>query len=181
MPLDYVASYALTTLGEESTLAMRRLHPRYTAQIHPDGVYAFIAGKFLDLPEIYVCTDILTFTVHDTSSEDPAQWTWLLTQSWRSPEPTNLKGAAVLANMKERAQSFASPWREAYLNMPDGTPAWHSRMANWPTKPWDSKGGKITLIGDAAHPMTIRESQRYHTSSLVLSQSTNGNVLIHLG
>ncbi|KAL9640248.1 MAG: hypothetical protein Q9164_000394 [Protoblastenia rupestris] len=140
LPLDYVASYALTTLGKESTLALRRLHPRYTAQVHPDGVYAFIA-------------------VHDTSSEDPAQWTWLLTQTWRSPEPTNLKGAAVLADMKERAKSFASPWRGAYLNMPDGTPAWHSRMANWPTKPWDSKGGKITLIGDAAHPMTIHRGQ----------------------
>ena len=48
LPLDYVASYALTTLGKESTLALRRLHPRYTAQVHPDGVYAFIAGRLLD-------------------------------------------------------------------------------------------------------------------------------------
>jgi 2-polyprenyl-6-methoxyphenol hydroxylase-like FAD-dependent oxidoreductase len=46
-PLDVVASYVLTTLDKGTTLSLRQLHPRYTAQIHPDGVYAFIAGKRL--------------------------------------------------------------------------------------------------------------------------------------
>jgi hypothetical protein len=94
--------------------------------------------------------------VHDTSSDDPAQWKWLLTQTWRSPEPTKLEGPAVLAKMKEKAKHFASPFREAFLSIPDEAPVWHNRLSNWPTKPWDSRGGRITLVGDAAHPMAFR-------------------------
>lgn len=96
--------------------------------------------------------------VHDATSDDPAQWTWLLTQSWRSSESSHLQGPAIVTDMKERASLFASPFREAFQAIPEGAPSWHNRLSNWPTKPWDNRGGKITLIGDAAHPMTFRMS-----------------------
>jgi 2-polyprenyl-6-methoxyphenol hydroxylase-like FAD-dependent oxidoreductase len=105
---------------------------------------------------ITLTKETLTSKVHDTTSEDPAQWKWVLTQSWRSPEPTNIQGSAVLVDMKERASAFASPFREAFMGISDKAPTWHNRLSSWPTKPWDNRGGKITLIGDAAHPMTFR-------------------------
>jgi hypothetical protein len=105
---------------------------------------------------ITLTCETLTPKVHDTTSDDPAQWIWILTQSCRSPEPTDLQGPAVLADMREKASSFASPFREAFMGISDKAPTWHNRLSSWPTKPWDNRGGKITMVGDAAHPMTFR-------------------------
>lgn len=44
--------------------------------------------------------------------------------------------------------------------MPDDTNITYDRMAYWVPVSWDSRDGRITLAGDAAHPMTPRK----HTS-----------------
>jgi 2-polyprenyl-6-methoxyphenol hydroxylase-like FAD-dependent oxidoreductase len=46
IPSDVVASFALTTLENETTLALRRLHPRYCVLFNPNGTFAFISSKF---------------------------------------------------------------------------------------------------------------------------------------
>lgn len=96
--------------------------------------------------------------VHDCSDPDPAQWTWMLMQTWLSDEPTSLKGDDILPAMRERGKCFSYPFNEAFATIPDGTLAWHNRLSYWPTKPWDNRGGLVTLVGDAAHPMTFRKS-----------------------
>ncbi|KAK7990523.1 hypothetical protein PG990_014803 [Apiospora arundinis] len=140
IPSEVVASFSLTKLDKEISLSLRNVHPRYCVLFHPNGTFAF-------------------YSVHDATSDDPAQWTWLLTQSWRSSESSHLQGPAIVTDMKERASLFASPFREAFQAIPEGAPSWHNRLSNWPTKPWDNRGGKITLIGDAAHPMTFHRGQ----------------------
>jgi 2-polyprenyl-6-methoxyphenol hydroxylase-like FAD-dependent oxidoreductase len=80
----------------------------------------------------------------------------MLMQTWRSSEPTNLQGTAILTEMKEKGKDFASPFREVFAGIPEGASVWHNRLSYWPTKKWDNRGGKITLVGDAAHPMTFR-------------------------
>jgi len=72
-------------------------------------------------------------------------------------EPTDLKGPALLANWREKGSHYGSPFKEIFTNIKeDGAIIWHNRLAYWPTKRWDDRGGKITLVGDAAHPMTFR-------------------------
>lgn len=36
-------------------------------------------------------------------------------------------------------------------------------LNDWPTEPWDGLGGRVTLLGDAAHPMTMCKYHRFST------------------
>jgi len=82
----------------------------------------------------------------------------MLMQTWRADQPTNLTDPKdVLADMYERGKTFGSPFKECFLTIPQGTMVWHNRLSYWPTKPWDSRNGLVTLAGDAAHPMTFRK------------------------
>jgi hypothetical protein len=51
------------------------------------------------------------------------------------------------------ALKLAEPFRSAVLWMPDDTKVSFDRMVYWVTVPWDSRQGRVTLVGDAAHPM----------------------------
>jgi 2-polyprenyl-6-methoxyphenol hydroxylase-like FAD-dependent oxidoreductase len=99
--------------------------------------------------------------VHDCSSEDPANWTWMMMQTWRSEEDTGLMGKGKeevkLKTWYEIGREFGPPFDEIFATMDPKSPIWHNRLGYWPTKPWDGKG-LITLAGDAAHPMTFRKS-----------------------
>ena len=53
---------------------------------------------------------------------------------------------------------FAEPFKSIYTSLPQGTKIWCDRLSQWPTIPWDNRAGRVTLAGDAAHPMTFRES-----------------------
>lgn len=54
------------------------------------------------------------------------------------------------------AESFAEPFRSALLSLPGDAVIWCERLAHWPTVQWENRGGRVTLAGDAAHPMTYR-------------------------
>lgn len=57
----------------------------------------------------------------------------------------------------EYAEMFAEPFRSALLSLPEDAVLWCERLAQWPTVEWDGRGGRVTLAGDAAHPMTYRK------------------------
>ncbi|EHK96368.1 putative Tetracycline resistance protein from transposon/Tn4400 [Glarea lozoyensis 74030] len=61
--------------------------------------------------------------------------------------------------MYERGKAFGYPFNEVFATIPAGTKVWHNRLQYWPTKPWNSRGGLVTIAGDAAHPMTFHRGQ----------------------
>lgn len=81
----------------------------------------------------------------------------MLMQSWMQEEPIHLKGPDILKDMKARAEEFPEPYNSIFQAIPEGTKAWHNRLTYWPTQPWDNRNGRVTLAGDAAHPMTFRK------------------------
>ena len=52
---------------------------------------------------------------------------------------------------------MCEPFRSAVMWMPDDTKITYEKMAYWVPIPWGNHGGRVTLAGDAAHPMTPRE------------------------
>lgn len=56
------------------------------------------------------------------------------------------------------AVKIAEPFRSAYLAVASdpGVTLWCDRLAEWRTEPWDNRNGRVTLAGDAAHPMLHR-------------------------
>lgn len=71
-----------------------------------------------------------------------------------------LHGPAILQDLKKRAESFNEPFNLFFQSIPDGTKCWHNRLSYWVPEPWDNRNGTVTLVGDAAHPMTFRVLSR---------------------
>lgn len=88
----------------------------------------------------------------------PETWKFQLMTSWRKSDDDEKDkiAAAGLAEIKMKTKDFAEPFRSANAWIPDGTPVYTNRMTYWEPNPWDNHGGRISLAGDAAHPMTFR-------------------------
>jgi hypothetical protein len=85
----------------------------------------------------------------------------MLIQSWRADEPTGLKtDDEIRTAMYERGKTFGYPFNEVFATVPSDAKVYHNRLSYWPTKPWKGSG-LVTIAGDAAHPMTFRESTSY--------------------
>src|SRR5436190_12245475 len=98
----------------------------------------------------------IIFAVQDVPDpNDPSTWTFQLQCTWKmkgDDDPTSLEA------LKERAQTFCEPFKSANLWIPEGTQLFANFLSYWLPIPWDNRNGRITLVGDAAHPMTFRKS-----------------------
>ncbi|KAG5932223.1 hypothetical protein E4U53_001429 [Claviceps sorghi] len=64
-------------------------------------------------------------------------------------------GAGPIAEMKRRAQDFHPLLRHAVDSIPETAPVLEIPLQDWPCLEWDNRQGRVTLIGDAAHAMTM--------------------------
>ncbi|KAK4664677.1 uncharacterized protein QC763_507210 [Podospora pseudopauciseta] len=136
-----VTTATLTTFPKEIAGELAKLHLKHIITFDPAGMIVWIG------------------VVHNRT---PTDCTYMILVSWESQEETGLREAgsdAILADLKCRAEKLASPFKDAIQSVPNGTRAWHARLSYWPTKPWDNHNGKVTLAGDAAHPMTFHRGQ----------------------
>lgn len=61
---------------------------------------------------------------------------------------------------KHRASEWAEPWRSAGLAIAPDTHLPLDKSTYWARcAKWDNRGGRVTLAGDAAHPMTPHRGQ----------------------
>jgi 2-polyprenyl-6-methoxyphenol hydroxylase-like FAD-dependent oxidoreductase len=61
-----------------------------------------------------------------------------------------------IAMMKERAKGFSEPLRSIVWDIPDDLDVTIPlRLGDFPCKEWNNRNGKVTLVGDAAHAMTM--------------------------
>ena len=70
-----------------------------------------------------------------------------------------MDNAARLAQVKQKASSLCEPFRSANLWMPEDTNISYDQIGYWIPTPWDTRDGRCTLAGDAAHPMTPHRGQ----------------------
>jgi len=86
-------------------------------------------------------------------SPDPASWIFHLAMAWNGSADHELSHAEKLALIKEKAADLAEPARSSFMWIPEGTPVHRADIRYWITRPWDGRDGRLTLVGDAAHPM----------------------------
>ncbi|QPG94304.1 hypothetical protein C2857_005650 [Epichloe festucae Fl1] len=95
--------------------------------------------------------------------EDASTWTTFWTKIWRA-ESVKLSGQEAL----EYIENNTSPLRDVFQSAIDWTPRDSSvhidEMKYWIPTPWDNPGGRVTLAGDAAHPMLIYRGQGFQHS-----------------
>lgn len=147
--LPYAVTFVQSKYTREQALFLRSFHPLYIASPHPDGYMAFFGLQ--DAPEV----------------DKPEDWTFFFYISWNSTiEQQNIEGATFgnkerLAQVKELSKGFCDPLKSAFEWTPEDQPAWYFDLTVWdpslPEHQWDNKNGRVTLAGDAAHPMTFRK------------------------
>ena len=146
--LPYAATFAQSRYSREQALYLRQFHPLYIAAIHPLGRFAFFGLQHVPDPEQ---PETWIFFMY-------ISWPWTLEQQDDSAGWTNEQ---QLDQLKQLAKDFTDPWKSALEWMPAGTQVWHLGMRVWdPSQEdhqWDTHDGRVTLAGDAAHPMTYRK------------------------
>ncbi|KJZ77298.1 hypothetical protein HIM_03619 [Hirsutella minnesotensis 3608] len=60
-----------------------------------------------------------------------------------------------VAEMKRRADGFHPTLRAVVESIPPSSAVMEIGMHDWPCQPWDNCEGRVTLVGDAAHAMTM--------------------------
>ncbi|RDW65893.1 FAD-dependent oxidoreductase [Aspergillus mulundensis] len=148
-PIGFASTMCFTRHTRERALFLRAPphHPLYQAGPHPDGYSAWLGlqnGEDKDHPENWVFFQFISY-----------------------PEPRDeintRTDEELVRHVKDLARGFADPWRSAFEWMSDGTPVWYSKLRNWdPSLPghrWENQRGRVTLAGDAAHPMTFQRGQ----------------------
>ncbi|KAE9374268.1 FAD/NAD(P)-binding domain-containing protein [Stipitochalara longipes BDJ] len=149
--LPYSATFVQARFTREQALHLRSFHPLYIAADHPAGTFAFFGLQ--DAPEV----------------DKPEDWTFFFYISWNSSleqqdeERKSFGNKERLAQVKERSKVYCDPWKSAFEWVPDDQPCWYFDLAVWDPNllehNWDNKNGRVTLAGDAAHPMTYQRGQ----------------------
>ncbi|KAF2727589.1 FAD/NAD(P)-binding domain-containing protein [Polyplosphaeria fusca] len=149
-PLSYGATFIHSKFTSEQAVYLRSFHPLFLATAHPRNHFGF-------------------FGMQDAADpNDPSTWTFFFYISWHSSlseqEATkHWTDAQRLAQQKEFAKNFCDPWKSAYEWCADDASAWYMGMTDWDPgregHQWDNHGGRVTLVGDACHPMTYQRGQ----------------------
>jgi 2-polyprenyl-6-methoxyphenol hydroxylase-like FAD-dependent oxidoreductase len=146
--LEYGASIVQSTYTAEQAKYLRSWHPLYVAAPHPTGLFSWVglhAAPSPDVPEEWILNHYIS-------------WPYSHAEQARDIDMTQAQRLQQVQNM---AKGFADPFRSAFGWLKEDTTVWYAPLAHWdPSEPehgWDNHGGRITLAGDAAHPMTFRK------------------------
>lgn len=149
----------------EKALAVRKLHPIHAFSSHPNGTFSWISSMLSSLlltmenliASLFLTSLRITTVLKVPDPEKPETWTFQLICSWALDDASDLETQVNRLNeVRVRNSMFADPFGCANAWIPEGTPVSFSRITYWEPVAWDNHDGKISLAGDAAHPMTFR-------------------------
>ncbi|KIW13929.1 hypothetical protein PV08_06710 [Exophiala spinifera] len=126
----------------------RDIHPVLWQGCHPRSGY-FVFFSMLSTPES-----------NGSAATEHPYYEGQFNMSWLTSKhgPTPKTPAEQLAKAKEAACAASGmfpPLRQAILEIPDDTHALEIALEDWPTQEWPLYDGRVTLLGDAAHTMTM--------------------------
>ncbi|ATY65727.1 FAD dependent oxidoreductase [Cordyceps militaris] len=135
------------TLSAADAAPLLAIDPLLFQGCHPDtGNYLWIS--LLDSPEI-----------NGTRGTARETYRFQVIQSWLAKTPEDEVPAADadrIAVMKRRADEFHPTLRDVVRRLTvEDAEVTEILLQDWPCQPWDNRGGRVTLAGDAAHAMTM--------------------------
>lgn len=143
LPVRFIGCSIRLTPSEIAPL--RALDPLLFQGTHPD-TNTYMWYSVLDTPE-----------VNGSSGEDE-YYSIQLNISWRVRGPDDEVPSSSferLKRMKLMAEVFEERLKKVVQSIPDEAEVLEIKLADWPCLEWPNHGGKVTLIGDAAHAMTM--------------------------
>lgn len=143
LPVPFLGATVKLTPSEIEPL--RAFDPLLFQGCHPE-TGTFLWFSTLDTPEV------------NGSSGSNEYFSAQLNMSWpvRGPgDEVPASNEEKLRKMKELSRTFETRLSTPIQQIPDDTEIVEIRLADWPCLHWPSSDGKVTLIGDAAHAMTM--------------------------
>ncbi|KAI4178212.1 MAG: hypothetical protein LQ346_007525 [Caloplaca aetnensis] len=140
-------------------LKMRALDPFFFQGGDPD-TDAFMWFSFLDTPANNTRDDPDTYECQILVS-----WPWRAGfKGLDMPLDTPEKDEERVKLMQELAEGWTEPFRECVMNIPADAAVKAIALEDFVPKPglWDNRDGRVTLMGDAAHAMTMFRGEAYN-------------------
>ncbi|KAF2007434.1 FAD binding domain-containing protein [Amniculicola lignicola CBS 123094] len=136
-------------LTPEKVMPLREIDPLLFQGSHPDTGY-FMWYSTLTTPEVNgsVDTDSPYF-------EGQLNISWLIKGPEDAVPATNELRLEKMKTMAKAGTGFQTMLRTTIEEIPSGTEVLEIKLADWPTVAWPSHNGRVTLLGDAAHAMTM--------------------------
>jgi hypothetical protein len=73
--------------------------------------------------------------------------------AWLAHVENNLSYPERLALIKKKAQVLGDPARAVFMWIPEDTLVHKADISCWIPEPWNNRNGRVSLVGDAAHPV----------------------------
>ncbi|KJX94966.1 FAD/NAD(P)-binding domain-containing protein [Zymoseptoria brevis] len=110
-------------------------HPTFSMMVHPE-IFLFISMQ--DVPD----------------PNDPSTWVFNFFACWRGEPPSTTPTSDELRDLiVAKSKDLHEPYRSVIAHLPPDAVFTPLTLATWTAQPWPTHGGRITLAGDAAHPM----------------------------
>ena len=145
-------SMAISYPAETARYIRSKTHPVWCMAISP-WIFPFMSMQ--DVPD----------------PDKPETWKFFMMTNWLGEGELGLSNEDRLKALKERGAKLAEvrshrvsyngsrliptpqPFRTAVLEIPEDTSAPYVELVCWIAEPWNTLDGRVTLAGDAAHPM----------------------------
>ncbi|KAK1753678.1 hypothetical protein QBC47DRAFT_462450 [Echria macrotheca] len=130
-------------------------------------------------------------TMYVDDPEDKSTWTTFWVKIWRKglasfPDPpsSTRSGQEALAYLKKTTKNGLAPFQNQIDWAPEdgSTVAFIDEMKTWtPFLPFDTHEGRVTLAGDAAHPMLVYRGQGFQHAIVDASNYVDALLKIQAG
>ncbi|KAK7427463.1 hypothetical protein QQZ08_006069 [Neonectria magnoliae] len=155
-PRSKVREFAMGSAAEAATSKFPIFHTNMTVCFQDAEKAKYVRRDF---PTSYLALSNQSFHAFQSISnmpdgpDHPESWIFHMAMAWLGDANNTLSYPERLALIKERAAGMGEPARSAFLWLPDDTEVHKADISYWIPKPWNNHDGRMTLIGDAAHPM----------------------------
>ena len=146
-PVDVKFVGAAVTMTPEQAKPIRDIDPLLFNGCHPDS-NVFLWMSTLDTP-----------ANNGSEGSGKEHYNMQIVLSWPVKTPCDAQVpssfTALAEEMKGRATGFHPTLREAVNLVSEEARPREIALQDWPCLPWNNRGGAVTLVGDAAHAMTM--------------------------
>ncbi|KPM40015.1 hypothetical protein AK830_g6530 [Neonectria ditissima] len=155
-PRSKVREFAMGSAAEAAISKFPIFHTNMTVCFQDAEKAKYVRRDF---PTSYLALSNQSFHAFQSISnmpdgpDHPESWIFHMAMAWLGDANNSLSYPERLALIKERAVGMGEPARSAFLWLPDDTEVHKADISYWIPKPWNNHDGRMTLIGDAAHPM----------------------------